>query len=258
MVEGAWRGEHGGVGTGPIGGAAPLARALLARVRPPASLRLGGLLFALALGLGVLGADRAAAQVRSDTVPARSAPDTLAPPPPDTAAPSLAPTPSPVVVQEREEVEAARAPRRAVSPAPDTLAPRGPSPRGALFRSLLLPGWGQAWVGSPGRGGVYFAMEAASLWMVYRTQVKLDEARARERWMRSTGALDEDADLPLAESRADQREDWIALAVFVALVSGADAYVAAHLQDFDERVNIVPGEVGSVRVGASIPVGRRR
>lgn len=252
MLDGGPRGKHGVVAASAT---ASMAATRLCRPLPGSFRRIGALL-ALFLGLGISGAEAAGAQVRSDTVPARAAPDTLSPPPPDTAAPSLAPPPA--ATPGGEAARPARVPRRAAPPALDTLAARGPSPRGALFRSLLLPGWGQAWVGSPGRGGVYFAMEAASLWMVYRTQVKLDEARAREAWMRSTGALDADADLPLAEARADQREDWIALAVFVALISGADAYVAAHLQDFDERVDIVPGDVGSVRVGASVPLGRRR
>ncbi|MGH7555350.1 MAG: hypothetical protein ACREMQ_20295, partial [Longimicrobiales bacterium] len=47
--------------------------------------------------------------------------------------------------------------------AQDTL--RGPSPRGAFLRSLLIPGWGQASVGSYTRGGIFFAIQSTSGYM---------------------------------------------------------------------------------------------
>src|SRR3954465_4791481 len=59
---------------------------------------------------------------------------------------------------------------------PDTTAGRI-SPRGAFLRSLVLPGWGQSAIGAPGRGAVYFGLEAGSLWMVYKSNQKLQEAK---------------------------------------------------------------------------------
>ena len=86
------------------------------------------------------------------------------------------------------------------------------SPRGAFLRSLVIPGWGQAWVGSPGRGAVYFAMEASSGWMLYKTQSRLSDARRRVEHLENiqptvvgdTIALHDAR--RLAKSRSQQRE----------------------------------------------------
>jgi hypothetical protein len=132
------------------------------------------------------------------------------------------------------------------------------SPGGAFVRSLVLPGWGQAWVGAPGRGGVYFALEGASLWMLYRTQQRLDQARAEQRVLHDSGVLPADSTSGLVRSRERQREDWIALSVFLLFFSGADAYVSAHLADFGERVGVTPTPEGALRIRATVPVGGRR
>lgn len=153
------------------------------------------------------------------------------------------------------------APADTVAQARDTVPPPlvlHRSPRGAFIRSLIIPGWGQAWVGAPGRGGVYFAMEAGSLWMVYKTVQKLNEARREEAWLLETGQLQPGQQSPLVAAREDQREDWLAVAIFLLLFSGADAYVAAHLADFDDRIGVVPSGDGALRLQATVPVGRRR
>jgi hypothetical protein len=129
------------------------------------------------------------------------------------------------------------------------------SPRGAFLRSLVLPGWGQSELGAPGRGGVYFALEAGSLWMLVKSDRKLDEARERQRVARETGQLAPTATDPLVRDRQNQREDWLTLSIFWLFFSGADAFVAAHLQDFDVHVNAVPRPGGGLEVQASIPLG---
>src|SRR5688500_5190223 len=128
------------------------------------------------------------------------------------------------------------------------------SPRGAFFRSLVLPGWGQSELGLPLRGGVYFALEASSLWMVYKTGEKLGEARERQRVARQTGEIAPDAKHPLVRDRENQYEDWITLSIFWLFFSGADAFVAAHLQDFDVHVNAVPRPEGGMELRATVPV----
>lgn len=52
------------------------------------------------------------------------------------------------------------------------------SPRSAFIRSLIIPGWGQASVGSYGRGGVFFALQSLSYYMLFRTHHRLQDARA--------------------------------------------------------------------------------
>jgi hypothetical protein len=142
----------------------------------------------------------------------------------------------------------------------DTLPiPDGPprSPRGAFFRSVVIPGWGQAWVGAPGRGVAYFALESGSLWMLHKSLSQLQQAKRDDAWLRDIGQLGEDASSPLVQSRRRQVEDWTAISIFLAFFAGADAFVSAYLADFDERVGVAPGADGTLRIEATLPVGKR-
>ena len=130
------------------------------------------------------------------------------------------------------------------------------TPRGAFLRSLVLPGWGQSEIGAPERGVVYFALEAGSLWMVLKSQHRLSQAYERQEILKRTGVLAEERTSGLMRARRAQREDWIALSLFWLFFSGADAFVGAHLRDFDAQVGSAPGS-GGVQVGGSVPVGRR-
>jgi hypothetical protein len=118
------------------------------------------------------------------------------------------------------------------------------SPMGAFFRSLVLPGWGQVSVDQPGRGAFYFAMEAGSLWMLLKTNAKLNAAR------RAT-PLDDD----LVGLREDQFEDGATLAVFWALFAGVDAWVSAQLWDWTGEVVPPPDGSAGAAFRYSIPVG---
>jgi hypothetical protein len=116
------------------------------------------------------------------------------------------------------------------------------SPMGAFLRSLVLPGWGQAAVNQPVRGAFYFTMEAASLWMLYKTQSKL-------------AAAERAGDEELAAARKDQKEDWIVMAVFWALFAGVDAWVSTHLWGFEGAVVPPPDGSPGVALQYSVPVG---
>ena len=117
------------------------------------------------------------------------------------------------------------------------------TPMGAFVRSLVVPGWGQAAVDQPGRGAFYFAAGTFTVFMVVQSQAELDAAnRARP------------ADPELVDSKKGKRETWIVLAIFVSLFSGVDAWVSAHLWDFEGE--ITPPEDGSpgVQFKYSVPV----
>ncbi|MDP9349379.1 MAG: DUF5683 domain-containing protein, partial [Gemmatimonadota bacterium] len=147
---------------------------------------------------------------------------------------------------------------RAASPRPEADTARARyriSPRGAFVRSLVLPGWGQSVVGAPGRGAVYFGLEAGSLWMLYKSRQKLSAVREREAAEREGGTLPADRSLGRVESREEQVEDWLTLSIFWLFFSAADAFVAAHLADFDEHIRLGPVEGGGAGVQASIRVG---
>ncbi len=157
--------------------------------------------------------------------------------------------------------------------APDT--PQRASPGGAFFRSLLVPGWGHAAVGAYSRGAFYFAAASGSGYMLFKSIAGRDAAtRARdvregvvETDLRFQGTpedsiaqkVEEDPRVTevqaLVDSRAQQVQDWAALGIFIVLLSGADAFVSAHLMDFPEplEVRVTPREFGRVEVGVGIP-----
>ena len=116
---------------------------------------------------------------------------------------------------------------------------RGPAPMGAFFRSLVLPGWGQLATDRPGRAVFYATLEAATVYMIFQAQGRLNDA-------------EEAGDEILIEERRNQREDWIALAVFWSLASAVDAWVGAHMYGFE----VVPPPDGSagLAVRYQVPV----
>lgn len=168
-----------------------------------------------------------------------------------------------------------------------------PSPGGAFLRSLIVPGWGQAVYDAHLRGGVFFAAQSGSWFMIAKSAARLGEARNIE--TRRTEVADahvrdslllaasEDEELArryeddplsferdvlagieadegvqdireLVGARRQQREDWIALTIFMTLASGVDAFVNAHLSDSPARVVAEPRPGGGVSVGLRIPV----
>jgi hypothetical protein len=93
--------------------------------------------------------------------------------------------------------------------------------------------------------------------MTYKSHQKLREARGREQWLRDTGQLLPGQQFALTRAREDQVEDWLTLAIFLLFFSGADAWVAAHLADFNDQVGVAPARGGGVQVQARVPVGGR-
>lgn len=179
------------------------------------------------------------------------------------------PVVTPIAAQERPEV---------VSATPVDLPPPLISPGGAFRRTLILPGWGHAAIGSYTRGGFYFGMQTATVFTLLRTRVRIGESQDRVRFRETVlraqyasegvtnteevqGLLDADEGLSellqLLDSRKGQQEDLIAFGLFMLLISGADAYVSAHLARFPEPLDlgIKPSPLGGVdlRLKISIP-----
>lgn len=154
----------------------------------------------------------------------------------------------------------------------------GVSPLGAFLRAVAIPGWGHAAVGSHGRGGFYATTQAVNIWMLLKTRNRLNQARdlrgLRGAHLRAelaaSGVTDETqiqaaledndewagADR-LVGARQQQFEDWLALGIFTVLLSGADALVSAHLQDFPTVSAAPVGDDGRMEVRVSVPVGGR-
>ena len=162
-------------------------------------------------------------------------------------------------------------------PAADSAASR-PSPAGAFLRGALVPGWGHTVSGAHARGAFYFGVESLAGWMLFKTIRRLGAAReAQALWEKEVSARLEAAGVSdpeelaaaleaheevagargLVAAREEQREDWVAVAIFTLLISGVDAFVSAHLQDFPQPlVEAGPGPGGGgVAVGLRLPVG---
>ena len=108
-------------------------------------------------------------------------------------------------------------------------------PAGALWRSLLLPGWGQAATDRHVTGALFAAWEGTTMMMTLKAHQEVS-------FFKATGSLN-------LSSKRQEEQDWLVLWIFNHLFAGAEAYVSAHLRDFprDLHVHAVPGGVG-VRV----------
>ena len=106
------------------------------------------------------------------------------------------------------------------------------SPGGAFRRSLLLPGWGQAATGRHTSGALFVAWEGVTMMMTLKAQREAD-------YFKQIGATG-------LKHKRQEVQDWLVLWIFNHLFSGAEAYVAAHLQDFPSGLKLqsVPGGIG--------------
>ena len=177
----------------------------------------------------------------------------------------------------------------AQTPARDTTAADSGriSPGTAFYRSLLIPGWGQASVGAYVRGGTFFGLQMGSAYMMLKTFARLGEAHSIESrrvgqaqdslraLMREDSALNRrlsdrtlfDAAVDstpgvlrirrLIRSRENQRQDWITYTLVWTLASGVDAFVAAHLATFPGRVEAEARPTGGMNLKVSFPTGRK-
>jgi len=147
------------------------------------------------------------------------------------------------------------------------------------LRSLVVPGWGQSASGAHSRAVFYSVAEASSGLMLYkshrflnsvRERLELVTAQAEQRAQRA-GVVDPDsvlafveADAAVAEAtaledaRSQQREDWLAFALFMLLLGGADAFVSAHLGNFPEALTVdpvsAPSGAPAIEFGLRVPL----
>lgn len=127
-------------------------------------------------------------------------------------------------------------PNRLTAQAP-AAAPRTVKPISALWRSLLIPGWGQARTGRNVTGAAFVVWEGFAAMMTVRAVQELH-------YMEETGSVN-------VPSKRQQIQDWVVLWGFNHLFAGAEAFVSAHLMDFPKelKVRVTPG-----RIGVSVPL----
>ena len=124
-------------------------------------------------------------------------------------------------------------PAKAAPVSADTSHRQYISPFNALWRSMLIPGWGQARLNRKLAGGIFVAWEGVTLGMTLKTRSEL-------RYLRRTNSV-------RANDKRQEHEDWWILLAFNHLFAVLEAYVSAHLADFpgDLRFQALPGGVGA-------------
>ncbi|MBL8979958.1 MAG: hypothetical protein JNM53_16200 [Gemmatimonadetes bacterium] len=152
---------------------------------------------------------------------------------------------APVAVAAQEDTTAVRAdsvPAEPAGPGADTLYARAPvSPMGGLWRSILIPGWGQAKLNRKLTGALFIAWEGVTLGMAIKSNHELN-------YLRRTGSGS-------VRAKEKERQDWLVLLAFNHLFSAIEAYVSAHLWDFPDDLDVraapLPG--GGIGAGVKIP-----
>jgi hypothetical protein len=113
---------------------------------------------------------------------------------------------------------------------------------GALWRSILIPGWGQARLNRKLTGAIFVAWEGVTLGMSIKTSHELHYLRAT-----NSGKV---------QAKEKERQDWLVLLAFNHLFSAVEAYVSSHLWDFpgDLEINAAPLPGGGVGASLRIPI----
>jgi len=132
-------------------------------------------------------------------------------------------------------------------------------PMWALFKSMVVPGWGQIGNGRYIKAAVYFGLEA---WMIggaihYRQQAS-DFRQLFDETPRDAVSLRNDY-YSLYRDRQDECNKYTWFAVIVAFFSMFDAYVDAHLsgfprqgEDSDLTLQVTPTEKNGVTAALSL------
>ncbi len=125
-----------------------------------------------------------------------------------------------------------------------TIYPKAPvSPMGALLRSFLVPGWGQAKLHRKLTGALFVTWEGVTLGMALKTHHELQ-------YLRRTGSGS-------VSAKRQERQDWLVLLAFNHLFAGIEAYVSSHLWDFPDDLEISAAPMPDGGFGASIRVPLR-
>ena len=162
--------------------------------------------------------------------------------------------------------DTARTPAAPASTIADSL-PRAPlTPRRAFLYSLAIPGSAQTILGRPRTAAFFVTVEALSITMARKSANDLREAKryARDSLVVSyrtdpvTGRIVLDSlgrpvpsgylvnDLATrVPARRTHFEDWIATLIFNHLISGAEAFVSAHLWQLPAEVAVQRREEGA-------------
>lgn len=109
------------------------------------------------------------------------------------------------------------------------------SPWGAVWRSIVLPGWGQIYVEKYWKAPLFLAAFGTCIYLTVDNHIKFIDAA--DIYDKTKQANPKDPTLPLLKNRRefyrDNRDQSAFFLLGVYIISAVDAYVGAHLYDFD-------------------------
>ena len=108
-----------------------------------------------------------------------------------------------------------------------------PWPTGALLRSAILPGWGQVYNHKYFKAVLYGGTE---IYLIYKVQLRWGQMNHHEHnFLETTNPVFKADQFALYEKRRDSRNVHLWLTSLVVFLSMFDAYVDAHLADFNQQ-----------------------
>jgi len=116
------------------------------------------------------------------------------------------------------------------------------SPSGAIYRSLALPGWGQLYVESYWKAPIFFAATGTLIYFIIDNQIKYNDYDKRLLGMSKTD-IDYQITKIYREYYRDNRDMSGFYLIGVYVLAAVDAYVGAHLYDFqvDDKLSMYMG-----------------
>ena len=125
------------------------------------------------------------------------------------------------------------------------------SAKRAFLSSLLMPGYGQSYLGRKRSGAMMLAVEAISVSMIRESAIGVREARRNAADSLIISYVDANGTpnvkygpaypRSLIKTRKEHVEDWVALLIANHLFSAADALVASLLWDLPAEVAVSGG-----------------
>lgn len=117
-----------------------------------------------------------------------------------------------------------------------------PKPLNYFFRSLLIPGWGQASLDRKLTGGIFMAFEGIAVGMALKSHYEL-------RYLERTNS-------ERVAGKRSERQDWLFLIGVNHLFSALEAFVSANLYDFPGDLSARPLPYGRTGFGMTLPIPR--
>lgn len=112
------------------------------------------------------------------------------------------------------------------------------SPSGAILRSLVLPGWGQYYVESYWKAPMFVAGWGTLIFFIYDNNSKFQDAKIEYENYLGTDPNEKNFLYRKREYFRDYRDLNVLFLAGVYIISSIDAYVGAHLFDFNVNDNL--------------------